>query len=135
MGCFLDDFVLLHKYTHVIHVYITYMFYLNSYPFFKTLFGNLWFHLTSLILLETFLFRFLTVCVLLEIMNLSFCPSWKWKWKWKWSRVRLSAIPWTVAYQVPPSMGFSRQEYWSGLPFPSPGDLPDPGIEPGSPTW
>ena len=43
--------------------------------------------------------------------------------------------PWTVAYQVSPSMGFSRQEYWSGLPFPSPGDLPDPGIEPGSPTW
>ena len=40
--------------------------------------------------------------------------------------------PWTVAYQVPPSMGFSRQEYWSGLPFPSPGDLPDRGIEPGS---
>ena len=45
-----------------------------------------------------------------------------------------SLQPWTVAYQVPPSMGFSRQEYWSGLPFPSPGDLPDPGIEPGSPT-
>jgi len=42
--------------------------------------------------------------------------------------------PWTVAYQVPLSMGFSRQEYWNGLPFPSPGDLPDPGIEPGSPT-
>ena len=38
--------------------------------------------------------------------------------------------PWTVAYQAPPSMGFSRQEYWSGLPFPSPGDLPNPGIEP-----
>ena len=38
------------------------------------------------------------------------------------------------AYQAPPSMGFSRQEYWSGLPFPSPGDLPDPGIEPRSPT-
>ena len=37
---------------------------------------------------------------------------------------------WTVAYQAPLSMGFSRQEYWSGLPFPSPGDLPDPGIEP-----
>ena len=50
------------------------------------------------------------------------------------SRVQLFATPWTVAYQVPPSMGFSRQEYWSGLPFPSPGDLPDPGIEPGSPT-
>ena len=40
------------------------------------------------------------------------------------------STPWTVAYQAPPSMGFSRQEYWSGLPFPSPGDLPDPGIEP-----
>ena len=52
----------------------------------------------------------------------------------KWSRVRLFATPWTVAYQVPPSMGFSRQECWNGLPFPSPGDLPDPGIEPGSPT-
>ena len=50
------------------------------------------------------------------------------------SRVRLFETPWTVAYQAPPSMGFSRQEYWSGLPFPSPGDLPDPGIEPGSPT-
>ena len=50
------------------------------------------------------------------------------------SRVRLVATPWTVAYQAPPSVGFSRQEYWSGLPFPSPGDLPNPGIEPGSPT-
>ena len=50
------------------------------------------------------------------------------------SRVRLFATPWTVACQASPSMGFSRQEYWSGLPFPSPGDLPDPGIEPGSPT-
>ena len=50
------------------------------------------------------------------------------------SRVRLFATPWTVAYQAPPSMGFARQEYWSGLPFPSPGDLPGPGIEPGSPT-
>ena len=42
--------------------------------------------------------------------------------------------PWTVAYQVPPSMGFSRQEYWSRLPFRSPVHLPNPGIEPGSPT-
>ena len=50
------------------------------------------------------------------------------------SRIRLFATPWTVAYQVPPSMGFSRQEYWSGLPFPSPRDLPNPGIEPGSPA-
>ena len=50
------------------------------------------------------------------------------------SHVRLFATPWTVAYQAPPTMGFSRQEYWSGLPFPSPGDLPDPGIQPRSPT-
>ena len=50
------------------------------------------------------------------------------------SRVRLFATPWTVAYQAFLSMGFSRQEYWSGLPFPSPGNLPDPGIEPGSPV-
>ena len=50
------------------------------------------------------------------------------------SRVRLFATLWTVAHQAPLSMGFSRQEYWSGLPFPSPGDLPDPGIEPRSPT-
>ena len=50
------------------------------------------------------------------------------------SHVQLFAIPWTVACQDCPSMGFSRQEYWSGLPFPSPGDLPNPGIEPGSPT-
>ena len=50
------------------------------------------------------------------------------------SLVRLFAIPWTVAYQAPLSMGFFRQGCWSGLPFPSPGDLPDPGIEPRSPT-
>ena len=51
------------------------------------------------------------------------------------SHVQLFATPWTVAYQAPPSMGFSRQEYWSGLPFPSPGDLPNPGIEPRSPAF
>ena len=50
------------------------------------------------------------------------------------SRVRLFATQWSVAYQAPQSMGFSRQEYWSGVPFPSPGDLPDPGIEPGAPA-
>ena len=43
-------------------------------------------------------------------------------------------IPWTVARQAPLSMGFSKREYWSGLPFPSPGDLPNLGIEPGSPA-
>ena len=50
------------------------------------------------------------------------------------SRVSLFATPWTVAYQAPPFMEFSSQEYWSGLPFPSQGDLPNPGIEPRSPT-
>jgi len=45
-----------------------------------------------------------------------------------------ASTPWTVAYQAPLSVGFSRQRYWSGLPFPSPEDLPNPGIEPGSPT-
>ena len=50
------------------------------------------------------------------------------------SHVQLFATPWTVAHQAPLSMEFSRQEYWGGLPFPSPGDLPNPGIEPGSPT-
>ena len=46
----------------------------------------------------------------------------------------VAQTPWTVACQAPQPMGFSRQEYWSGLLFPSPGDLPDPGIEPGSPS-
>ena len=50
------------------------------------------------------------------------------------SHVRLSVIPWTLAPQAPLFMEFFRQEYWSGLPFPSPGDLPNPGIEPGSPA-
>ena len=47
----------------------------------------------------------------------------------------LFVTPWTVAHQAPLSMEFSRQEYWSGLAFPSPGDLPVPGMEPGSPTF
>ena len=51
------------------------------------------------------------------------------------NRVRVSATPSTVAHQAPPSMWFSRKEHWSGLPFPSLWDLPNPGIEPGSPTW
>ena len=50
------------------------------------------------------------------------------------SHIWLFATLWTVACWTPPSVGFSRQEYWSGLPFPSPGDIPDPGIEPASPT-
>ena len=51
------------------------------------------------------------------------------------SRVWLFTTPWTVTYQAPPTMGFSRQEYWSGLTFPSPGDLPNPGIKPRTPAW
>ena len=50
------------------------------------------------------------------------------------SRVQLFETPWTVAHQAPLSMGFPRQEYWSGLPFSSPGDLPDSGIKPASPA-
>ena len=62
-------------------------------------------------------------------------PIKMWKFKVKsLSRVRLFGTPWTVAYQAPQSMKFPRQEYWCGLPFPSPGDLPNPGIEPGSPA-
>ena len=50
------------------------------------------------------------------------------------SRVRLFVTPWTIAHQAPPSTGFSKQEYWSGLPFPSPGDLPNAGFKPRSPV-
>ena len=50
------------------------------------------------------------------------------------SHVRLFVIPWTVARQAPLCMGFPWQENWSGLPFPTPGDLPDPGIKPASPA-
>ena len=57
----------------------------------------------------------------LEWVAISFSNAWKWKLKGKsLSHVRLSATPWTEAYQAPPSMGFSRQEYWSGVPLPSP---------------
>ena len=55
-------------------------------------------------------------------------------WVKSLSRVRLFVTPQTVAHQAPPSTGFSRQEYWSGVPFPSPEDVPNPGIKPGSPT-
>ena len=56
------------------------------------------------------------------------------KWVKSLSCVWLFVTLWTVACKAPPSMGFSRQEYWSGVPFPFPGDLPDPGIEPRSPA-
>ena len=61
----------------------------------------------------------------LEWVGISFSNAWKWKVKVKsLSRVRPSAAPWTAAFQAPPSMGFSRQEYWSGVPLPSPKLMP-----------
>ena len=51
------------------------------------------------------------------------------------SPIQLLATPWTIAHKPPLSMGFPKQEYWSGLPFPPPGDLPNPGIEPKSPVF
>ena len=61
---------------------------------------------------------------ILERVAISFSNAWKWKVKVKsLSRVWLLGTPWTAAYQAPPSMGFSRQEYWSGLPLPSPEDV------------
>ena len=70
--------------------------------------------------------------MLAQMMSMKFPIAWS-EVK-SFSHVRLFVTPWIVAYQAPPSMGFCRQEYWSGLPFPSPVYLPDPGIEPGSPT-
>ena len=65
----------------------------------------------------------------LEWVAISFSNAWKWKVKVKsLSHVRPSAIPWTAAYQAPPSMGFSRQEYWSGVPLPSPILFPSPNL-------
>ena len=78
------------------------------------------------------LFPFLSCIVSALLLKSSFLRS-KVKVK-SLSCVQLFATPWTVAYKVPPSMEFSRQEHWSGLPFPSPGHLPDPGVEPVSPA-
>ena len=65
----------------------------------------------------------------LEWVAISFSNAWKWKVKVKLlSRVRLSATPWTAAYQAPPSMGFSRQEYWSGVPLPSLAKKPETDV-------
>ena len=87
---------------------------------------NLWSEVCS--------FSLVVVCSLVAAYRLCFWILVPSDWVKSLSRVRLFATPWTVAYQAPPSMGFSRQEYWSGLPFPSPGDLPNLGIEPGSPA-
>ena len=73
---------------------------------------------------------------LLHCRQILYQLSYQWSPVWKWSHSVMSDSLWPhshKAYQAPLSMGFSRQEYWSGLPFPFPGDLPDPGIEPSSP--
>ena len=67
------------------------------------------------------------------IIHLYVCVYFTKRWKNK-HRVQLFVTPWSVAHQAPPSMGFSRQECWSGLPFPSPENLPNPGIQPSSPA-
>ena len=78
-------------------------------------------------LLGTYKYKLLYLATKWSILLLS-------EWVKSLSRVWLFVTPRTVAYWAPPSMGFSRQEYWSRLPFPSPGELPDPGLEPGSPA-
>ena len=74
---------------------------------------------------------FLTNNVEHLIMPFLYLLCWKVK---SLSRIQLFGAPWTVVHKAPPFMGFSRQEYWSELLFPSPGDLPNPGIKPRSPT-
>ena len=74
--------------------------------------------------------RFFTTSTIWRVLK----TRYKWIQVQSLIRVWLFATPWTVAYQAPLSMEFSRQEYWSGLPLPSPGDLPNPGVEPWCPA-
>ena len=110
-----------------------YGFYMISIPLYG-LTGNLFFYINllsdeELTHLQTHWHLSVALCLIpslpqvkkVKVKSLS-CVLW------------LFATPWTVAYQASLFMGFSRQEYWSGLPFPSPGDLPNPGIEPRSPA-
>ena len=103
--------------SHVFHFWHSYTI-LHSYSE-NANYGTLKFFLGSSVPF-LHLFSLILLCVCVEVKLLS--------------RVRLFATPWTVVYQAPQSMGFSRQEYWSGVSFPSPGDLPDPGIKPRSPA-
>ena len=85
---------------------------------------------------EIYLFRNKSVCVSYVCTLIALEPEGLrnlLKVKVKSLRVFHFVTPWSLAHQAPPSMGFSRQEYWSGLPFPAPRDLPDPGIEPNLP--
>ena len=101
-----------------------------------------WQHLEGVLMLEmeclllpfTLLFSWKRITSVHHFdLSLDYVSEWV-EWVKLLSRVWLFVTPWIVAYQAPPSMMFSRQEYWSGLPFPSPGDLPNPGIEPRSPA-
>ena len=86
---------------------------------------------------QTWLSNWTDWLLIASLCCVGFCCTTMWdsyEWVKSLSHVQLFATLWTVALQAPLSMGFSRQEYWSGLPFPSPGDLPNPGIEPRSPV-
>ena len=101
-------------------------------PVFKTQPQNLLLHWNALHKIQV------TLCTLFLRMP-RICLHESRKKVKSFSPVRLFVTPWTVAYQAPPSMEFSKQEYWSGLPFPFPGDLPNAWIKPGPPalqeTW
>ena len=87
---------------------------------------------TSICFLEECVISLVLSCYSKDYKQWTTVTTWKWS-EVKWlNRVWLFATPWTVAYHAPMSMEFSRQEYWSGLPFPSPGEFPNPGIEPRS---
>ena len=93
----------------------------NVKHFIKTLNSSKGYNLWSIV--NTGFFRVMCVCVCVCVVCVCACAL---------SPVWLFTMPWTLACQAPLSMGFSRQEYWSRLPWPPLGDLPDPGIEPGS---
>ena len=94
--------------------------------------GKLKFSVKSIIPMETLAYRYKIACGIQRTIGYFLQALLKVK---SLSCVRLFVTPWTGACQVPPSMEFCREEYWSGLPFPSPGDLPDPGIKPRSPAF
>ena len=93
----------------------------NVKHFIKTLNSSKGYNLWSIV--NTGFFRVMCVCVCVCVVCVCACAL---------SPVWLFTMPWTLACQAPLSMGFSRQEYWSGLPCPPPGDLPNPGMEPRS---
>ena len=103
---------------------------LTYYLYWLLLSNDIW----GLPLLSFCVLFLLTTNYLTFSLNQSYLYSQKKKKVKLLSRVWLFATPWTVPYHAPPSMGFSRQECWSGVPFPSPEDLPNPGIKPGSPS-